>query len=221
MKIEETHLRQGQRYCCLCCLRGANGWYYQRRSEHSSKDHVPVFRVVFDVLYKIFETTQSDMIRVLTREVRKRAPAAARSAVVSLVRYSEFWNGCWLADCTLVVEYYDAPGEGFIEIERASCEMAGHGSVRPQGAQAATRSEQGLVMSAHLHVSVALVVRVTLKQLKKAGIDPYADESTYPDVAVGCASNRDDGPEYYLWAKESLTFIASSDGDERNKDGLY
>lgn len=76
-------------------------------------------------------------------------------------------------------------------------------------------------MSAHLHVSVALVVRATLKQLKKAGIDPYADESTYPDVAVGFAPDINDGPEYYLWAKKSLTFIASSDGDGRNAGGLY
>lgn len=70
-------------------------------------------------------------------------------------------------------------------------------------------------MGVHLHVSVVYAVQTTKKQLNCAGINVNADESTYPDVAVGRTSTAL-GTAYYLWVRESYRFIASSDGDERN-----
>lgn len=73
-------------------------------------------------------------------------------------------------------------------------------------------------MGVHLHISSVLGVKVTRKSLRDAGVDPEADESTYPYVAVSAAPDPHNGPDFYLWARDSRQFIASSDGDERNGD---
>lgn len=73
-------------------------------------------------------------------------------------------------------------------------------------------------MSAHLYVSLRYGVKVTRKEYKALGFDLSGAETLYGYVAGGGAPDPRKGPDFYVWAKDSYRFIASTDGDERNAD---
>ena len=72
-------------------------------------------------------------------------------------------------------------------------------------------------MSAHLYVSLRYGVKVTRKEYKALGFDFSGAETLYGYVAGGGAPDSRKGPDFYVWAKDSHQFIASTDGDERNR----